>query len=247
MSNATTVTTTSAVEEESVSAFSDKTIDYLIRTATEGSATPEETYRKLIEATVEATQRKRKRPRATELATNYAIHNTALVERINEAREVAANTMRKMTHETPDDLKWANYRSGTLRILGIYRNEGGFGSTARDIQHEIANGKKESSEFDIVKFEITYNNTKVQGELPLRMLTGDPMKISQYIRSRCKGFHAQQEREEAKRLADEQKSLDNQLSNLKKQMAAVEARRARNAKATAPKVPKPDSRVLANA
>lgn len=241
MSKTTTTAGTSELieSEEMLSSFSDKTVDYFIRIASEGSSSDEEKCRKLIELVVEAMQRKRNNPSPTELATNYASANTAFAQRITEAREVAFNTLQKMTHGIPSELEWANTRYGTVQVTGIYRyvSPAGFGSSRlTNIESQIASGKMVAEGSDDIHFYVHYNGKSTAGQLPLRLLTGDPMLISQYVRKLCKNHRAAQLREEEKQRVDEQKklvqqqkNLERQLAKLNKEVAAMEAERTKNA------------------
>ena len=234
MSNATTAT--APVEAEVTSAFSDKTIDYLIRTAAEGSTSPEETYRKLIELTVEATQRKRKRPKHTELANNFAIHERALIARLQEYREVTFNTLQKMTGPIPTEFDWARGRYATLRITGIYRAGGGFGSAPADITSAIASGKTGASEYDTLHFEATPHGTgkPIKAQVPLYLLNGDPIAQAKRTRNICKAHRRQVELTEAKELANKKTALKSQLTKLNNELAALEQKEAKKtAKAVA--------------
>jgi len=223
--------TTATIEATTdVQTVPEKLANYLINTATEGSTSTEETYRKLIEATWQQATQTRKRIPVKELVTNYAVESNNFTERIRFAHEVAHNTLKKMTHGFPESLQWANIPAHDIRITGIYRTMGGYNAKPENILSRIASGKLTVNQHDTVRFQIVYYGKTYDGELPVRLLNNDPIAVAQYVRNICKAYAREQEASEARSLAAQKRELEKKMAELTKQMDRVTQQQAKKIK-----------------
>ena len=175
----TTVTNSTTVTASEETALPEKLVNYFLRTASEGSTSQDEFNTKLIELVhAHAKNDNRRRIPATELVMNHAVVSTKLAERISEAQEVMFNTLRKMTHGIPEQLRWAQNRTRSIHVLGVYRHSTSFGSTrSEDYTSKIASGKEPIRGYDSVTFEVTNSmGAKVVAEIPINLLNGDPYR-----------------------------------------------------------------------
>jgi len=229
MPNAT-IATVSPVNTHSPSS---KLVDYLIRSNADDSLSPEENYRRIIEAAFEhATTKRRKHIPADEIASNYAKHSVPLMNRLMYFREHARNTARKITKGLPDEVKWVNGYAPIV-ISGIY-------SGGKDITSEVAAGTVKVSKSDVVKFSVGAH----LGQVPVKFLTYDPMAASQYVRRLAKAYAVEVERENVRTLSKKKSELAAKKVSLEKQAAAAQAELDELIRKNAPKVKKPDSRLV---
>ena len=196
-----------------------KFVDYLIRTANDSNATPEETYRKLIEQVWErATQDNRKRVPVKELVTNSLDHNAALAARIQETCEVIRNTTRKLTIDCPPELSFGSVSN--IRIIGITSLKTGWGQSDQDITEDIRTGKRELNKQHVVKFSYsTWSGTK-EASLPVHLLNGDPIAVAQHVRKAAREYTAKVRAEKIRTLTAAKKDIVNKH---KRELAEAEA------------------------
>jgi len=203
------------------SPLSEKTIDYIIRTATEGATSPEETYRKLIEATLAVSSQKPKNASITDLANSYVGSNAAFLDAFRETRSIAHNTVRKLTHEIHPDYEWAKYPNAPIRIIGVFRRGSGMGASLRSIAYDVSNGKTTATKWDTLRFEIEIGyKTWKSFDIQLGHLNGT---ISQHIRRTTKIQHNKVIAAEAEKIEKETKALEVKAAQLAKEHEKVAA------------------------
>ncbi len=224
-----TVTNSTTVTASEDKTLPEKLVNYFLRTAAEGNLSPEEFNTKLVELVhAHAKNDNRRRVPATELVLNHAVVSTKLVERINEAHEVIFNTLRKMTHGVPEQLRWAQSRTVSVHVLGVYRQSSFFGKTkSEDYTSNIASGKETIRGYDTVTFEVTnYLNTKTIAEIPISLLNGDPIAVAQWVRSQCKVYAQAQQTEADKTVRDSKVQIESKMKELQKQLDEIAAAEA---------------------
>lgn len=188
MENNTTTTNDQAI----VNQPSEKFVDYLIRSASEGNESTEETYRRIIQETWErATVDTRKRVPVEELVTNHFKNASLLENRVMEAVEVIRNTLRKMTGAIPQELEWAknlSYSSTIAHIDGIIKPRNPeLRNSDLNVTSKILDKSLAYNDDFVVEFTFTsYWGRENTGRIPLGLLKGDPIAVAQYVRKLCR-------------------------------------------------------------
>jgi len=221
VSNASPVTAiTPSVDE--------KTTDWLIRTATENASSPEEAYRLLVEVTWERATQKKFKKNSFEAVTEFSTGQQELLERIQFVREVASNTLRKLTYDTvPSEWAWAQYRSGSITITGVFRHDSTWGGRDVNITADIASGAKTLNKSDFIKFTVNNGSRTIEGQVAVNLLNNDPIAISQLVRSSSKRQARTTLTSERKSLQDEKKELEAKLAKMAEKEAALDKKSER--------------------
>jgi hypothetical protein len=219
--------TTIKASNTNVNMTSQKLIDYLVKLSAEENLSNEEMYRRLIENTLEhAKNSTTKHPSIEVIASNYAATDAVLLRRLYETREVASNTLAKMTRGIPNELIWACGYRRTLTIIGLYRKViSRYDKENENITSKVENGTTKLLETDMVRFSIAgWSSDKSQiAELPLSLLKGDPMAVSQMVRKACKEYAEKNEEEDQRADTDRKKILEAQIATATTELLDLEA------------------------
>lgn len=218
MNTTTTATTSTTMNDDFMSA--------LFADALNASSNQQEVYEYLAKNAFEAglkAQVKKTKPKTERMMTEYASASLDMTSRINFAGEVVLNTLRKMTHGTPEDFSWA-YGRGPVSVTGIYRNFAKPFVTKdnREISKQLSNGSMTVEDTDFVAFHIGGS----MGYLPVAMLKNDPIAIAQMVRSKCRKYAEKRNAEQLRSLQRERDDLvetqASELRKLEKKLEAVE-------------------------
>lgn len=184
----------------------------------------QEVYEYLVKNAFEAglkAQVKKPKPKTERMMAEYATASLDMTSRINFASEVVLNTLRKMTHGTPESFSWA-YGRGPVSVTGIYRNFARpFAKTDnREISKQLSNGSMTVEDTDFVAFHIGGS----MGYLPVATLKNDPIAIAQMVRTQCRKY-AEKRHAEQLRLAQRERDdlVETQASELRKLETKLEA------------------------
>lgn len=167
---------------------SEKTVQYITRTAKENSSTEEEYVQKIIELTT--AHNLRTSTRTETVLNNYASGTQQLVERLNQAQAVIYNTVRKLSGQyfIPDNLRLLAYNYSQATIVGIFKDT--HQSTTWGAKQENLMVEYSSIENVNVKKNAHYLLLKLRNDetfkMPLTWLMNDPILVSKAVRKLVK-------------------------------------------------------------
>lgn len=149
-----------------------------------------------------------------------------LVKRIEFAGRVILNTLRKMTHGTPEEFGWV-YGGRRIAVRGIYRKPtvlpGRSSRPNEDITAQISRGTIVPGPDHVVVF----SSGGFDAELPLSLLNNDPIAIAQMVRAKCRAYAETTIRTQLNELIRKKKDMaETHESEMKKLEKALEEKRA---------------------
>lgn len=149
------------------------------------------------------------------LVGNFASSNAALIRKVERVRKVLRNTIHKNFTASPAEYKWVNGNEGFI-IGGIERNNGtSYSQRWADITEEIASGKTEFSDTDVIVLRgAGYYNSGLSVRFPAGWFTMSDGDLSKMVREQVKEAAQAQKQADRKALLDRKSHLEKELAKV---------------------------------